>query len=143
MDVLDKLTRRQVDALQAVADTETGGKGAALKAIASKLGVSPPSALDHIGILEDLGLVERHRGKTRLTRTGRTTLVEYLRHHRIVERMLNKMGVPDDEICKEARAIDLAISHNAVERVCASEGHPSICPHGEPIPPCSSRKGER
>jgi Mn-dependent DtxR family transcriptional regulator len=36
--------------------------------------------------------------------------------------------------------VDLALSHATVERVCKAEGHPSVCPPGEPISPCTDKK---
>jgi DtxR family transcriptional regulator, Mn-dependent transcriptional regulator len=139
MELLQKLTRRQLDALQAVGSGETVEHGAALKRIAVAMHVSAPSALGHLTPLEQLGLVERHRGKSRLTSKGRGTLLEYRRHHRVAETLFGKLGLSPEATCAAAREVDLSISHQTVERVCAAEGHPSVCPHGEPITPCSNR----
>ena len=141
METLQKLTRRQLDALQAIGQRETPERGASLKAIASTLNLSSPSALGHVTPLEQLALVERHRGKSRLTDKGRRTLLEYQRHHRVAETLFGRLGLPPEETCAAAREVDLSISHRTVEQVCAAEGHPSVCPHGEPITPCSDRKG--
>lgn len=140
METLQKLTRRQVDVLQAIGAGETPERGVSLKAIAASLGVRPPSALGHVTPLEELGLVSRHRGKSRLTPKGESTLAEYHRHHRIAESMFSKLGLSPEETCSAAREVDLSISHRTVEQVCAAEGHPTVCPHGEPITPCSNRR---
>lgn len=136
MEILERLTRRQVDALRAVGRSEGSGRGAPLKLIAAALGVRSPSALDYVSALESNGLVVRYRGKTRLSARGRVTLEEYLRHHRIAESMFSKLGMSPEDTCKAAREIDLALSHRTVQRVCAGEGHPAECPHGRPITPC-------
>jgi Mn-dependent DtxR family transcriptional regulator len=142
METLQKLTRRQLDTLQAVLAKETPDRGASLNAIASSLKLSAPSALGHITPLEDLGLVARHRGKSRTTEKGRRTLVEYQRHHRVAETLFGHLGLAPAETCAAAREIDLAISHRTVEEVCRAQQHPVACPHGEPIGPChSSSKG--
>jgi Mn-dependent DtxR family transcriptional regulator len=141
METLQKLTRRQVDALQAIVASETAEHGAPLKAIAATLHLTPPSALGHLTPLEELGLVERYRGKSRLTHRGRETLLEYRRHHRVAETLFGNLGLSPEATCIAAREVDLSISHKTVEQVCAAEGHPSVCPHGEPITPCSTRKG--
>jgi DtxR family transcriptional regulator, Mn-dependent transcriptional regulator len=140
METLERLTRRQVDVLRAIGPRETPEHGVSLKAIAGSLRVRSPSALGHLTPLEDLGLVERRRGKTRLTARGRATLVEYERHHRVAETLFGQLGLSPEATCQAAREVDLSLSHKTVEEVCAAEGHPSVCPHGEPILGCSSRK---
>jgi DtxR family Mn-dependent transcriptional regulator len=143
MEILQRLTRRQLDALQAVAGGDATGRGATLNSVAETLHVRPPSALEHLTQLEELGLVVRYRGKSRLTPRGGRTLEEYRRHHRIAEGLFSRMGLSAEETCKAAREVDRAISHRTIEQLCAAEGHPSRCPHGEPIPACkgSARQG--
>jgi DtxR family transcriptional regulator, Mn-dependent transcriptional regulator len=140
MEVLGRLTRRQVDVLRAIGPRETAQRGVPLKVIAASLKVRPPSALGHVTPLEELGLVERHRGKSRLTARGRATLLEYERHHRVAETLFGQLGLSPEATCRAAREVDLSLSHNTVERVCAAEGHPTVCPHGAPITPCAPRK---
>jgi Mn-dependent DtxR family transcriptional regulator len=138
MEVLQRLTRRQLDTLQTVLAKETPDRGVSLKLIASSLNLTAPSALGHLTPLEELGLVERYRGKSRLTPRGRNTLLEYQRHHRVAESLFGSLGLPPAETCAAAREIDLAISHRTIEEVCRAQQHPSACPHGEPIAPCHS-----
>ena len=140
METLGRLTRRQVDALRAIAPRETVQHGVSLKAIAASLKVRPPSALGHVTPLEQLGLVERHRGKSRLTVRGRATLLEYERHHRVAETLFSQLGLSPEATCLAAREVDLSLSHKTVETVCAAEGHPPVCPHGEPMAACSTPK---
>jgi DtxR family Mn-dependent transcriptional regulator len=140
MELLERLTRRQVDAMRVILTHETPAKGVALTRVAAGLRVSPPSALGHLTQLENLELVARYRGKSRLTPKGRTLLVEYQRHHRIAESLFRGLGLSPEEVCRAAREVDLALSHRMVERVCHAEGHPATCPHGEPIPPCSGQR---
>jgi Mn-dependent DtxR family transcriptional regulator len=137
METLQRLTRRQVDALQIIGHRETPDRGVPLKVTADFLKVSPPSALGHVTPLEQMGLITRYRGKSRLTGKGRDTLVEYQRHHRVAESLFGQLGLAPQATCEAAREVDLAISHHTVERLCAAEGHPSVCPHGAPISPCS------
>jgi Mn-dependent DtxR family transcriptional regulator len=107
-----------------------------LKLIAASLHLTAPSALAHVTPLEELGLVGRHRGKSRLTNKGRTTLLEYRRHHRVAESLFGSLGLSPLETCAAALEIDLAMSHRTVEELCRAQQHPTVCPHGEPIPPC-------
>lgn len=138
METLQRLTRRQLETLQAIRARETPEHGVSLKLIAASLKQTSPSALGHVSTLEQLGLVERHRGKSRLTPRGAHTLTEYQRHHRVVETLFGNLGLPPNEICAAAREIDLAISHRTVEEVCRAQQHPATCPHGAPIDPCHS-----
>ncbi|MGI0055339.1 MAG: metal-dependent transcriptional regulator [Thermoplasmata archaeon] len=137
MEALRDLSRRQVDALQAVQRREQTDRGASLKSIAEELRVSSPSALDHLTALEALGLVARHRGKSRITSRGRACLVDYLRHHRVAESLFQHAGMAAAETCVAAREIDLALSHRTVERIYEAEGQPVACPHGSTIPTLS------
>lgn len=141
MEPLQRLTRRQVDALLSIGAEETPERGVSLKRTAAALHVRPPSALGHLTPLEEMGLIDRRRGKSRLTAKGRTTLVEYHRHHRVAENLFSRLGFSPQGVCAAALEVDLAISHATVERICEAEGHPAVCPHGEPIPPCSGKKG--
>lgn len=136
METLQKLTRRQVEALQVILAKETPERGVSLKLIAAALHQTAPSALGHLTPLEDLGLVERHRGKSRLTTKGRNTLLEYQRHHRVAESLFGSVGLAPAETCAAAREIDLAISHRTIEEICRAQHHPAECPHGAPIGPC-------
>ncbi|MCI4368035.1 MAG: metal-dependent transcriptional regulator [Thermoplasmata archaeon] len=137
METLQKLSRRQIEALQLIGRAATPERGVALNVIAAGLEVRSPSALGHVTMLENFGLVVRHRGKTRLTQKGQSTLLEYLRHHRVAENLFSKLGLSPDDVCAAAHEVDLAISHKTIERLCEAERHPSVCPHGAPIPPCS------
>ncbi len=136
METLQQLTRRQVDALRAIAVRESPERGVSLKLTAEALKVRPPSALGYLTPLEDMGLIVRHRGKSRLTSQGRTTLEEYQRHHRVAESLFGSLGLAPSETCHAAREIDLALSHRTVEEICRAQQHPAACPHGEPIAPC-------
>lgn len=141
MESLEQLSRRQVDALRAVRHLERDDRGAPLGAVAATLAVRPPTALDHLTALETLGLVARHRGKSRVTDRGRACLEDYQRHHRVAETLFRRLGLTPEATCRAAREVDLALSHRTVERICAAEGHPPECPHGAPIPPCPRRGG--
>ena len=141
METLQQLTRRQIDALRAVATKQTNEHGASLKETAAVLQVRSPSALGYLTPLENLGLIARYRGKSRLTAKGISTLEEYQRHHRVAESLFGSLGLRPEETCSAAREIDLAISHRTVEEVCQAQQHPTECPHGQPIAPCHSPTG--
>jgi DtxR family transcriptional regulator, Mn-dependent transcriptional regulator len=138
VEPLQQLTHRQVEALRVIAAHQQEPRGASLKDIAAGLRVQSPSALAHLGPLEELGLISRFRGKSRLTNRGFACLEEYQRHHRIAESLFSRAGLSPEATCRAAKEVDLALSHHTVEKICAAEGHPPVCPHGEPIAPCHS-----
>jgi Mn-dependent DtxR family transcriptional regulator len=142
METLQRLTRRQVDTLRAIGRLESTPPGVPLMVLAGALGVRPPSALAFLTALESHGLVQRHRGKTQLTGKGRTTLLEYQRHHRLAESLFGQLGLSPEATCHAAREVDLALSHRTVDELCKAEGHPSVCPHGETISPCGDEESD-
>lgn len=136
MEILQQLTHRQVEALRVIALRQHASRGASLKEIAAALGLRPPSALAHLGPLEERGLISRFRGKSRLTDRGTRTLLEYQRHHRVAETLFGNLGLGPEATCAAAHEIDLAISHRTVDQICEAQQHPTECPHGAPILPC-------
>lgn len=139
MEDLQKLTKKQLTTLQVINDKSDSSKGVSLKTIASELSIKPPSALELVRALETLGLVKRTSGKTRLSGSGKKCLEEYNRHHRIAEILFSHFLSPE-ECHKAANEIDLSISHEVVDMICAAEGHPRTCPHGNPIKTCDSEE---
>ncbi len=135
MEILESLTKRQIHALGIIAE-ETGDSGSAsLKTISMRMQIKPPSALEILRPLVKFGLISRKSGKSRLTEEGVKALQEYRRRHRIVETLL--AGYIGKKNSHEAAAeIDMSVSRETADRVCAAMGHPDTCPHGEGIDPC-------
>jgi Mn-dependent DtxR family transcriptional regulator len=141
VEPLQRLTRRQLEALRFVATHASEGRGASLNGIAEGLGVRAPSALAHLGPLEEMGLISRFRGKSQVTRRGQICLDEYLRHHRVAESLFARAGLSARATHEAALEVDLALSHRTVQEICEAQGHPPICPHGQPIASCSPSAG--
>ena len=137
METLQRLTRRQLEALRIVASHAGTDHGVSLTLVAAGLRVRPPSALEHLGPLEELGLIRRFRGKSQVTRRGLTCLDEYVRHHRVAESLFARAGLSPQATHHAALEVDLALSHRTVQEICEGSGHPRVCPHGRPIGPCS------
>jgi DtxR family Mn-dependent transcriptional regulator len=104
--------------------------------LADILDVSAPAVNRMVTKLKDLGLLEHkpYQG-IRLTDRGRREALKELRRHRIAEAFLvNVMGFGWHEVHDEAVAIGSALSEPLAERMAEMAGHPTHCPHGEPIP---------
>jgi DtxR family Mn-dependent transcriptional regulator len=105
-------------------------------ALAERLGVTPGSASGMIKRLGELGLVEHrpYRGVS-LTEDGRRVALEVMRHHRLLELYLvQTLGVPWDQVHKEAEVLEHVLSEELEELIAAKLGHPTHDPHGDPIP---------
>jgi len=104
--------------------------------IAKKMKVVPGTATTMVKSLEESDWVyyEPRKG-VRLTNKGRQLAIRVLRKHRIVEMFLVKVLDLDwTEINEEAELLEHAVSDKLVERMDQFLGHPSVDPHGDPIP---------
>src|SRR5215467_12258310 len=103
---------------------------------ANAMGVVPGTATSMVKALADSGLVEYEpRSGARLTRGGEQLALHVLRRHRLVELFLVKvLGLDWSEVHEEAEELEHAISDKVLERIDALLGHPSVDPHGDPIP---------
>ena len=113
-----------------------GNKQIATGELASSLNVTPGSATSMIKTLAQAGLVvhQPHYGVT-LTSSGRNLAIHVVRRHRIVELFLVKiLGMGWSEVHDEAEQLEHVVSDEVISRMDELLGHPTIDPHGEPIP---------
>lgn len=104
--------------------------------LADRLGVTPGSVSGMVRRLAELGLVahEPYRG-VRLTDQGRRVALEVLRHHRLIELFLaSELGMPWDRVHDEAEVLEHVISEDLERLIAERLGHPTLDPHGDPIP---------
>jgi DtxR family transcriptional regulator, Mn-dependent transcriptional regulator len=135
------------DYAKAIYSLEQKCEGGAVttNALAERLGVSPASASSMVKKLDGLGLVQHvpYRGVV-LTERGMNVALEVLRHHRLLERYLaEELGVPWDRVHDEAEVLEHVLSEELEELIAAKLGHPTIDPHGDPIPTADLRIVER
>src|SRR3954466_14466783 len=112
------------------------GGAVTTNALAERLGVSAASASGMVKRLDGLGLVEHvpYKGVV-LTQRGAKVALEVIRHHRLLERYLaEELGVPWDRVHDEAEVLEHVLSEELEELISAKLGHPTIDPHGDPIP---------
>lgn len=131
-----ELTVAAQDYLKAIYALESEGERVTTSALASRMGVSAPSATAMTKRLAELGLVERapYRGVA-LTEGGRLSALEVLRHHRLLERYLaDRLGLSLHEVHAEAELLEHALSEELEARIDEALGFPTHDPHGDPIP---------
>jgi DtxR family transcriptional regulator, Mn-dependent transcriptional regulator len=104
--------------------------------VAAAMGVVPGTATSMVKALADSGLVEYEpRGGVKLTRSGEQLALHVLRRHRLVELFLVKvLGLDWSVVHDEADALEHAISDRVLDRIDALLDHPTVDPHGDPIP---------
>jgi len=124
------------DYAKAIYALETREGIASTTGLADRLGVRPPSVSAMLRRLHALGLVEHepYHG-VRLTERGRKVALEVLRHHRLLELYLTEnLGLAWDAVHAEAEVLEHVLSEQLEELISAKLGHPTIDPHGDPIP---------
>jgi DtxR family Mn-dependent transcriptional regulator len=105
-------------------------------AIAERLGVTAASASGMVKKLDSLGLVTHvpYKG-VELTEDGERLALEVIRHHRLLELYLaESLDVPWDRVHAEAEVLEHVLSEELEELIAAKLGHPTVDPHGDPIP---------
>src|SRR6202161_453233 len=105
-------------------------------ALAERLGITPGSVSAMLKRLDELGLITPlpYRG-VRLTPDGRRIALEVIRHHRLLESYLAEaLGMPWDRVHDEAEVLEHVLSDDLEELIAAKLGHPTVDPHGDPIP---------
>jgi DtxR family Mn-dependent transcriptional regulator len=135
------LTVAVQDYLKTIYALEAEGARVTTSALASRMGVSAPSATAMTKRLAELGLLERapYRGVA-LTEQGRAGALEIIRHHRLLERYLvDRLGLALDEVHAEAELLEHALSEELEAKIDAELGYPTHDPHGDPIPDAELR----
>ena len=114
-------------------------------ALAERLGITPGSVSAMLRRLDELGLIAHvpYRG-VRLTPDGRRIALEVIRHHRLLESYLAEaLGMPWDRVHAEAEVLEHVLSEDLEELIAAKLGHPTVDPHGDPIPSADLELDER
>jgi len=105
-------------------------------ALAAELDVSPPAVARMGGRLSERGLVDRKRYHgVRLTGRGEREALREIRSHRMAEAFLvNVLKYGWHEAHEMADALAEIADEGLISRMEQAAGHPTRCPHGEPIP---------
>jgi DtxR family Mn-dependent transcriptional regulator len=139
------LTAPAEDYLKTIYELERDGAAAGTNEIAARLDIAPASVSGMVRRLADQGFVEHepYRG-VRLTDSGRVNALRMLRRHRILECYLTAvLGYRWDDVHDEAERLEHAASDELIERMAAALGHPTVDPHGAPIPTADGVVDER
>jgi len=104
--------------------------------LAEKFGVAPPTVTETLKrMIRDGYIAMDSKRQVTLTPKGVAYAEGVLRRHRLTERFLvDMLGMQWHQVHEEACRLEHYISGAVEERVVASLGQPTTCPHGNPIP---------
>lgn len=124
------------DYLKAVYRLSAADRPASTSDIANLLDLSAPSVSGMLKRLSEQGLLEHvpYKG-AQLTAEGRRVALRTVRRHRMIESYLvGFLGYTWDAVHDEAERLEHTVSDTLIERMASALGHPSVDPHGDPIP---------
>ena len=133
---LSDTTHAEQDYLKAIYKLQQEERPVPTTTVAEALGFSSAAVSKMLKHLATQGLVEhsRYHGVA-LTEAGEKIALEVIRHHRLVELYLvNALGVPWDQVDREAEVLEHVLSEELEERMATILGDPKRDPHGDPIP---------
>jgi DtxR family Mn-dependent transcriptional regulator len=122
-----------------------GDQPVSTNALAERLAITPGSVSAMLKRLDELAVITHvpYRG-VRLTADGRRVALEVIRHHRLLESYLaDALGMPWDRVHAEAEVLEHVLSDDLEELIAAKLGHPTVDPHGDPIPNANLEIDER
>jgi DtxR family Mn-dependent transcriptional regulator len=103
--------------------------------LADRLGVKPPTVSQTLQRMSRDGLVKINDGEIGLTKRGTEVAEAAIRRHRIIERFMSDiLGIEWAAAHREAERLQHAMSDLIELKMLAALGHPTTCPHGNPIP---------
>ena len=122
--------------LQLIYNLEMEGEPAHGAALARRIGVSRANVSATIERMTRQGLAAgRGRGDIELTPEGRQQAEAALRRHRLAERYLvDALGLDWITAHEEAHHFELGLTPVVEAAILKQLGHPTTCPHGNPIP---------
>jgi len=110
------------------------GNRADVEHIRTPGGVDPVRTLARMA---DLRLINiKADNEVQLTDRGMSRARDVVRRHRLAERLFkDTFSIDDHEAHSQACKFEHIISPELDQRICSFLGHPTTCPHGNPIPP--------
>jgi DtxR family Mn-dependent transcriptional regulator len=123
------------DALKHRFEQEYRGRRGTLSSLAGVLRMRDADVVALAGRMQMQGLVTAQGQEFRLTPEGERLALQIVRAHRLLERYFaDEARLPLRDVHAAAERREHSISPGDVERLAASLGHPSVDPHGDPIP---------
>ena len=127
--------QRVEDALKHMFEEQYRGRQASLSSLGGTLRLSGPTVLTLVTRMQKQGLVNATGQTFSLTPEGEWLALRIVRAHRLLERYFaDEARLPLRDIHAAAERREHSLSTADVERLSAALGHPTLDPHGDPIP---------
>ena len=116
-----------------------------MKSLATAMHVSPSTATIMAQQLDRLKLaIYKPRMGVTLTGAGRLLALKMIRRHRLIESFLQRtLNYDLSEVHPDAERLEHAVSDRFIQRIDALLDHPTLDPHGDPIPTEAGRIHDR
>jgi len=123
------------DALKHLLDREQQGRHASPESLAGTLDLPRGKVTRLISDMESQGLLETHGSQLHLTTEGERWAMHVVRAHRLWERYLvDEARMPLSQIHGVAQKREHSLTADQLNDLEAALGHPTLDPHGDPIP---------
>lgn len=128
--------RAVADYAKAIYALQERGANVTTSALAAELGVTPSSVSAMLGRLRSLALIShRPYADVSLSESGLRLALRVIRARRLIESFLiDALDYRWDEVEHEAEVLSRAASDLFLDRIADKLGHPTLDPHGDPIP---------
>jgi len=123
------------DALKHLFEEQYRGRRASLSSLGGVLRLPGHAVLALVSRMERQGLLNTKGQTFSLTPEGQRLALQVVRAHRLLERYFaDEARLPLRDVHAAAERKEHSLSHAEVDRLSASLGHPTLDPHGDPIP---------
>jgi len=127
--------RRLEDALKHLFDQEYRGRHASVTSLAGALRLNDAAIIALAGRMQAQKLIVARGQDLDLTPDGERLALQIVRAHRLLERYFaDEARLPIRDVHAAAERKEHSLSPADVDRLSASLGHPTLDPHGDPIP---------
>lgn len=127
--------RRLEDALKHLFEAEYRGRLGSLASIGGALGLSGSAVVEIVTRMQSQGLIEARGQEFGLTPDGARLALQVVRAHRLLERYFaDEARLPLRQVHRAAERQEHLLSPADADRLSAALGHPTLDPHGDPIP---------
>jgi DtxR family Mn-dependent transcriptional regulator len=131
----ERARQRLEDALKHMSEQEYRGRHATLSSLAGALGLPASAVVGLVARMQARQLVVADGQEFDLTPEGQRVALQVVRAHRLLERYFaDEARLPLRQVHAAAERREHSLSADEVERLSASLGHPTVDPHGDPIP---------
>ena len=133
--MLDRFHPPVEEYLEAIFSLEEEGIPVIQARLAERLDKAAPSVSEMLDRLEADGLITRSGRRISMTPAGTELAEGVVRKHRLAERLLvDVIGLDWEKAHQEAGRWEHVISDEVEALLVERLGHPTTCPHGNPIP---------